>query len=153
MKSWCPWAKVAGLRQKNWPQSLTHWGQVMQICISKFTIIGSGNGLSPAWHQAIIWTNAGILLIRPLGTKFSEIFIKIHTFSVKKMKHLESSKTVRFSWIELITKPKPFIWQTVNAHSWTLNNWETDWWFRFHFDDCYFFNAYSWTLNNWETDL
>ena len=34
--------------------------------------------------QAIIWTNAGILLIRPLGTKPNEMFIKIHTFSFRK---------------------------------------------------------------------
>ena len=30
-------------------------------------IIGSDNGLSPARRQAITWTNAGILLIGPLG--------------------------------------------------------------------------------------
>ena len=36
-------------------------------------------------HQAIIWTNAGILLIRRLGTNFSEILSEIHTFSLKKM--------------------------------------------------------------------
>ena len=39
------------------------------------TIIGSNNGLSPGRHQAIIWTDAGILLIRTLGTSFSEILI------------------------------------------------------------------------------
>ena len=33
---------------------------------SKLTIIGSDNGLSPRRRQAIIWTNAGILLSRPL---------------------------------------------------------------------------------------
>ena len=42
---------------------LTHWGRVTHICISKLTIIGSDNGLSPGRRQAIIWTNAGILLI------------------------------------------------------------------------------------------
>ena len=52
--------------------------------------IGSDNGLSPGQRQAIIWTNAGILLIEPLGTNFSEILIKIHTFSFKKM-HLKMS--------------------------------------------------------------
>ena len=57
---------------------LTHWGRVTHKCVSKLTIIGSDNGLSPGQHQAIIWTNAGILLIRPLGTNFSEI--KINTF-------------------------------------------------------------------------
>ena len=42
---------------------LTDWGQVTYICVSKQTTIGSDNGLSPGRHQAIIWTNAGILLI------------------------------------------------------------------------------------------
>ena len=37
-------------------------------------------------RQAIIWTNAGILLIGPLGTNFSEILIEILTFSFKKMR-------------------------------------------------------------------
>ena len=60
------------------------------ICINKLTIIGSDNGLSPDRRQAIIWTNAGILLIGPLGTNFSEIFIGIHKFSFKKM-HLKMS--------------------------------------------------------------
>ena len=46
----------------------------------KLTIIGSDNGLSPGRRQAIIWTNAGILLIGPLGTNFSEILIGIQTF-------------------------------------------------------------------------
>ena len=56
---------------------LTHWGQVTLICVSKLTIIGSDNGLSPDRRQAIIWTNAGLLLIGPLGTNFSEILIEI----------------------------------------------------------------------------
>ena len=53
--------------------SLTHWSWVTHICISKLTIIGSDNGLSPGWSQAIIWTNDGILLIGPLETNFSQI--------------------------------------------------------------------------------
>ena len=44
-------------------------------------IIGSDNGLSPGWHQAIIWTNAGIWSLRPLGINFSEILLSIQTFS------------------------------------------------------------------------
>ena len=67
---------------------LTHWGRVTHICVGNLTIIGSDNGLSPGRRQAIIWTNAGILWIGPLGTNFSEIFITIHTFSFKKM-HLK----------------------------------------------------------------
>ena len=54
------------------------------ICVSKLTIIGSDNGLSPERRQAIIWTNAGILLIWNLRTNFSEILSQINTFSFKK---------------------------------------------------------------------
>ena len=57
------------------------------VCDNKLAIIGSDNGLSPDRRQAIIWTNAGILLIGPF---FSEILIGIQTFSFKKM-HLEMS--------------------------------------------------------------
>ena len=69
---------------------LTHWGRVTHICVGKLTIIGSNNGLSPGRRQAIIWTNAGILLIGPMGTNFGEILITIETFSSKKM-HLKIS--------------------------------------------------------------
>ena len=69
---------------------LTHWGRVTHICVGKLTITGSDNGLSPGRRQAVIWTNAEILLIKLLGTKFSEILIKIDTFSLKKM-HLKVS--------------------------------------------------------------
>ena len=64
--------------------TLTHWGRVTHICVGKLTIIGSDNGLSPGRHQAIIWGNAGILLIGPLETNFSEILIEIDTFSFNK---------------------------------------------------------------------
>ena len=50
------------------------------IRISKLATIGSDNGLSPGRCEAIIWTNAGILWIRTLGTNFS----KIHPSSFKK---------------------------------------------------------------------
>ena len=70
--------------------SLTHWGRVTHICVSKLTIIGSDNGLSPVRRQAIIWTNAGILLIRTLGTNFNEIPGEINWFSFSKM-HLKMS--------------------------------------------------------------
>ena len=45
----------------------------MHICVGNLTIIVSDNGLLPSRRQAIIWTNAGILLIELLGTNFSEI--------------------------------------------------------------------------------
>ena len=65
---------------------LTNWGRVTHICVGKLTIIGLDNGLSPGRCQAIIRTNAGILLIGPLVTSFSEILIVIQTFSFKKMR-------------------------------------------------------------------
>ena len=49
----------------------------VQYASMKWARNGSDNGLSPGWRQAIIWTNAGILLIGPLGTNFSEILIEI----------------------------------------------------------------------------
>ena len=76
---------------------LTHWGWVTYICIGKLTIIGSDDGLSHGWHQAIIWTNAGILLIGPLGTNFSEILFTIEPFSFKKM-HLKMSSSQAYKF-------------------------------------------------------
>ena len=49
------------------------------ISVSKLTSIGSNNNLSPGRCQAIIWTKAGILLIGPSVTNFSEILIEIHS--------------------------------------------------------------------------
>ena len=65
--------------------NLTHWGWETHIYVSKIIIVGSDSGLSPDWRPAIIWTNAGILLIRPFGINFSGILIEINTFSFKKM--------------------------------------------------------------------
>ena len=93
--------------------SLTHWGRVTHICVSNLTIIGSDNGLSPGRRQAIIWTNAGILLIGPLGANFSEILIEIQTFSFIKMRLKVSSAKWRpfclghnvLIWIHKIPMP------------------------------------------------
>ena len=70
--------------------TLTHWGRVTHICVGKATIIGSENGLSPGRRQAIIWTNAGKLLVATLGTNFNEILIECYSFSFKKM-HIKIS--------------------------------------------------------------
>ena len=82
-------------------QELTHWGRVTHKCVSKLTIIGSDNGLSPGRRQAIIWTNAGILLIGPLVTNFSEILIEIYTFLFKKINLKVSSGKWRLSCLSL----------------------------------------------------
>ena len=71
-------------------QSIKAINSLGLMSVSKLSIIGSDNGLSPGRRQAIIWINAGILLIGSLGTNFSEISIKIYTFSFKKM-HLNMS--------------------------------------------------------------
>ena len=91
-----PWVEVSHLAlgiYDTWVNSvniLTHWGRVTHIWVSKLTTIGSDNGSSPGRHQAIILSNAGILLIGPLGIKFNENVIEIYTFSFKKM-HLKIS--------------------------------------------------------------
>ena len=85
MNSFVFWLK------SHWYVFLTHWGRATHICVSKLTIIGSDNGLSPDRRQAIIWTNAGSLLIGPLGTNFSEILIEILKYSFKKMRLKVSS--------------------------------------------------------------
>ena len=84
---WCEPLRTRGLEYI----TLTHWGRVTHICVSRLTITGSENGLSPGRRQAIIWTNAGILLIGPLGTNFCGNLIEILAFSFKKMRLKVSS--------------------------------------------------------------
>ena len=64
---------------------LFHWCTYASL---NGVIIGSGNGLSPIRRQTITWTNADSLSIEPLGTNFSEILIKIQTFSLTSV-HLK----------------------------------------------------------------
>ena len=64
---------------------LTQWSRATHICVSKVTINGSDNEFPTGRHQVIIWTEAVILLIAHLGTKFSEMLITIHTFSFMKI--------------------------------------------------------------------
>ena len=110
-------------RDSKWPtisqncaalRVLTHWGRVTHICVGKLTILGSDNGLSSGRRQAIIWTNAGILLIGPLGTNFSEILIGIQTFSFKEMRLKMSSAKWRpfcLGLNELTISPRSSRWR------------------------------------------
>ena len=82
--------RVLWVNKISWDLRLADWGRVTHIWVNKLTVIGSDNGLSPGRRQAIIWTNAEILLIGTLGTNFSEILIEIPPFSFKKM-HLKMS--------------------------------------------------------------
>ena len=72
------------------------------------TIICSDNGLSSDRRQTIIWTNAGILLIGPLGTHCNEILIEIHIFSIKKMHLKMSSGKCRLLCLGLNMLTDPF---------------------------------------------
>ena len=81
---------LAHLPGANKLTKLTHWDLMPHIYVDNLTISDPDNGLSPGRRQAIIWTNAGILLIGPLATNFSEILIEIHTFSFNKI-HLKKS--------------------------------------------------------------
>ena len=65
----------------------------MHVCVSKLTIICSDNGLAPGRRQAIILTNAGILLIGPLGTNVTEILIAIYHYDDVIMTTLASQIT------------------------------------------------------------
>ena len=122
--------------------ALTHWGQLTHICISKLTIIGSDNGLSPGRRQAIIWTNAGILLIGFLATNFNDISIAIRKLSFKKSHLKMSSGKWRTICLGLNVLD---IWIIVFCYSLAVNKclgtWDPNdpYWFQVEFrvmDDC-----------------
>ena len=98
------------------------------MCVGKLTIIVSDNGLSPRRHQAIIWTNAGILLIGPLGTNLNEILVEIDKFSFKKM-HLKMSSG---KWRPFCLGLNVLMSMTVTRFSWKGQKGE-----RLVTSDCY----------------
>ena len=87
---WCPCIKTRCLSPGDGRSYMTTHFNSFTLSDAYISIIGSDNGLSSGRCQAIIWTNAGIFLIWPLGTNFSEISIEIHTFLFNKM-HLKRS--------------------------------------------------------------
>ena len=120
---------------------LTHSVGATHICVTKLTIIGWDNGLLPGHRQAIIWTNAGILLIGPLRTKFSEIFIKIYIFSLKKMLLKMSSGKWRLFWLRLNVLTRLYILLTFAYMS--LQHCDPSWeplamtqWMKEHISQC-----------------
>ena len=86
--------------------------------VCKLTIIGSDNGLSPGRRQAIIWSNAAMLLIWTLGTNFSEFLSKIHAFAFKKM-HLKISSAkwcpFLFVLLRIILETSGALWILVSC--------------------------------------
>ena len=128
-------------------QQLTHWDRVTHVCVGNLSIIGSDNGLSPGRCQAIICTNAGILYSGPLGTKFCDILIKIHTFSFNKIYlkmsaewwpfclDLNGLKGHRIGWsgclnpFSMLNIPWPFvIWLSTYIYTHWENIADTDKW-------------------------
>ena len=105
---------------------LTHWDRVTHICVSKLTSIGSDNDLSPGRRQASFWTNAGILLIWPLETNFSEILIELHTFSFKKMHLNMSSGKLQPFCVGLNVLMKKVPWVT-DPRRRLQNDWNSYW--------------------------
>ena len=65
------------------------------ICVSELTMIGSDNGLSPGRRQAIIWNNAGLLLIESLGTNFQWNFNRNSNIFIQEnaLEHVVSEMT------------------------------------------------------------
>ena len=86
----------------------------------------------PGRRQAIITTNTGILLIRPLGTNFSEILIDILIFTFKKMRLKVSSakrrpfclglNVLKNIWYQLISAASNN--EDVLHHRWTERRWQ-----------------------------
>ena len=107
---------------------LTYWGRATHICVSRLTIIGPDNGLSPGRRQAITWTHDGILLTGPLGTNLSEILSKIHTFSFKKMHLKTSSVKWRPFWLGLnvLMITSGITWQRGQWRSVYLTHWDRE---------------------------
>ena len=109
---------------------LIYFGRVTHICISKLTTIGSDNGLSPGQRQAIISTNAGILLIGPLGTNFSENFIGIQNVFIKQ----NAIENVVCEMASILSQPQcvnglaPFNTWISRAFVWILYNYKTSTW-------------------------
>ena len=79
---------------------LTYWSCVTHICVSKLGHCGF-RCLSLFRNQAIVWTNAAILSIKPQGTHLSEMSFKIQKFAFKEM-HLKISSA---TWRPFLSRP------------------------------------------------
>ena len=84
-----------------------HWSRETRICVSTLNIVGSDNSLSHGRRQAIIWTNAGILLTVPWGQNWTAALnafanstaIKIHiSIKVQLYTQLVESRKCMHRW-------------------------------------------------------
>ena len=85
---------------------------MQHICISELVSIALSNGLLPVRCQAITLINAGLLSTGLIGANFSEIWIKILTFSFQKM-HL---KMASVKWQPFCEERDEFMLVTVRAY-------------------------------------
>ena len=93
----------------------SNWGQLTVVWLPGMSIWMSNHQWAPTpprRRQAINWTNAGILLIRTLGTNFNEILNEIHTFSFKNM-HL---KMLSAKWRQFCLGLKLLAWRQQMPH-------------------------------------
>ena len=115
----CPKMDVSWQHMCTQEQKLAHRGRVTHICASKITITGSDNGLSPCRNQAIILTNAWILLIGPWRTNLNEMLIKMQQFSFKKMR-LKMPSRNGGHFVSALKMAR-------HMHISLLKNWYADW--------------------------
>ena len=78
--------------------------ELRKYALVNWATIGSDNGLSPGRRQAIIWTNAGILLIGPLWTNLGEILIEIIYFLYIFI-HVNAFKNVVWEMAVILSLP------------------------------------------------
>ena len=75
--------------------------------------------MSPGRRQAMIWTNAGILLTGPLGTNFNEILIEIYKFSFTKILF----QNVVWKIVTLLSRPQCMRYHLENHTGFPLYWW------------------------------
>ena len=102
---------------------LKHWSRATHICISNLNIIGPDNGLSPRRRQAIIWTNAGILLIGPFGTNFSEILIQNWNIFIEE----KAFENVVWKMAAILSRPQCVKTLRSTWHWWSSIYWYHGW--------------------------
>ena len=100
-----------GVTKWNWCLLLTNWGWEMH---TRPSFIGPDNGLLPVRHQAIIWANAGLLFIRPLGINFSEMQFSIKKINCKMLSAIWqpfslSVMVLMFAWVSRVHHSNSFV--------------------------------------------
>ena len=113
--------------------SLTHWGRVTLICVSKLTIIGSDNRVSPGRLQAIVWWIIVNWTIRNKlqrnSNRNSKIFIQENALEhvvCEMASILSRHQCVNGRWAYIISRlglwaHKPFVKRVPDAMSETVN--------------------------------